>query len=87
MMYMDKRKREKEVGLRDILQELKKQTFINRRQSYINLALSVYIVLFTVAILFYEVSNSIVVAVVSGLIIVVVILALIWRNLKKNKLN
>ncbi len=84
---MGKRKGEKEVGLSDILQELKKQTFINRRQSYINLALSVYIVLFTVAILFYEVSNSIVVAVVSGVIIVVVILALIWRNLEKNKLN
>ncbi len=87
MMHMGKRKGEKEVGLHDILQELKKQTFINRRQSYINLALSVYIVLFTVAILFYEVSNSIVVAVVSGVIIVVVILALIWRNLGKNKLN
>jgi hypothetical protein len=87
MMHMGKRKGEKEVGLSDILQELKKQTFINRRQSYINLALSVYIVLFTVAILFYEVSNSIVVAVVSGVIIVVVILALIWRNLEKNKLN
>ncbi len=86
-MYMDKRKREKEVELRDILQELKKQTYINRRQAYIDLALSVYIVFFTIAILFYEVFKSIVVTVVSGLIIVVVILALMWRSLKKNKLN
>ena len=86
MMYMDKIDKEKEVGLSDILQELKKQTFINKRQAYIDIVLSSYLILFTIDILLYEIFKNFLASVVSGVIIVVVIFALILFSLKKTKL-
>ena len=78
-MYMDKRKREKEVGLRDILQELKKQTFVNS-------ILSIYVVIFTIAIFAYGADNkNYLAAIFSGLVSGVVIKLYIDRELKKIK--
>ena len=65
---MDKRKREKEVGLRDILQELKKQTLINKKQIIINTIFSAYIVFFTIAIFVYDVSKDYILALGLGII-------------------
>ena len=67
---MNKRKREKEVGLRDILQELKKQT-------YLNYVLSSLVILFTVAILFYEMSKQYFVSIIVGASISILIFILL----------
>ena len=80
MMHMGKRKGEKEVGLHDILQELKKQT-------YINFVLSIYIVAFTVAIFVYEWTKVYWEATISALIAAALIMWYINHKLKKYKLN
>ena len=67
-MHMGKRKREKEVELRDILQELKKQALINKKQIFINTIFSAYIVFFTIAIFVYEVSKDYILALGLGII-------------------
>ena len=80
MIYTNKRKREKEVGLRDILQELKKQT-------YLNYMLSSIVILFTVAILFYEMSKKYFVSIVVGafisIFIFIVLQILLHRKAKQ----
>ncbi len=76
MIYMNKINGEKEVELRDILQELKKQT-------YINFVLSIYVIAFTVAIFVYEWTKVYWEATISGLIAVALILWYINRKLKK----
>ncbi len=80
MMHMGKRKGEKEVGLHDILQELKKQT-------YINFVLSIYVIAFTVAILVYEWTKVYWEATISALIAAALIMLYINHKLKKYKLN
>ncbi len=74
---MDKRKREKEVGLRDILQELKKQTLINKKQIIINTIFSAYIVFFTIAIFVYDVSKDYILALGLGILVFFIIMAFI----------
>ena len=81
---MAKRKREKEVGLRDILQELKKQTFINKKQIIINTIFSAYIVFFTIAIFVYDVSKNYILALVLGIIVFGIIMGFV---VLKNKLH
>ena len=76
MICMDKRKREKEVGLRDILQELKKQT-------YINFVLSINLAVFTIAIFVYEVYKIYWEAAVLGVISGATLAWYIRYNLKK----
>jgi hypothetical protein len=80
MMHMGKRKGEKEVGLHDILQELKKQT-------YINFVLSIYVIAFTVAILVYEWTKVYWETTISALIAAALIMLYINHKLKKYKLN
>ena len=79
-MHMGKRKGEKEVGLHDILQELKKQT-------YINFVLSIYVIAFTVAILVYEWTKVYWETTISALIAAALIMLYINHKLKKYKLN
>ena len=81
-MYMDKRKREKEVEPREILQELKKQTFIN-------FMLSSYVVIFTIALFAYEADGkNYLAALLSGLGSGIVIVLYISHKLKKkNKIK
>ena len=80
MMHMGERKGEKEVGLHDILQELKKQT-------YINFVLSIYVIAFTVAILVYEWTKVYWETTISALIAAALIMLYINHKLKKYKLN
>ena len=84
MTYTDKRKREKEVGLRDILRELKKQRHINKEQTIINMIFSAYIVFFTIAIFVYDVSKNYILALVLGIIVFGIIIGFV---VLKNKLH
>ncbi len=84
MMYMDKRKREKEVGLRDILQELKEQALVNKKQIIVNMIFSAYIVFFTIAIFVYDVSKNYILALVLGIIVFGIIIGFV---VLKNKLH
>ena len=84
-MYMDKRKREKEVGLRDILQELKEQALVNKKQIIVNMIFSAYIVFFfTIAIFVYDVSKNYILALVLGIIVFGIIIGFV---VLKNKLH
>ena len=80
MICVDKRKREKEVELRDILQELKKQTFIN-------FVLSAFVVFFTIDLFLYEVYKRYLIAAITGIILGAIILWYIRHKLKTNKIN
>jgi hypothetical protein len=82
---MDKRKREKEVGLRDILQELKEQALVNKKQIIVNMIFSAYIVFFfTIAIFVYDVSKNYILALVLGIIVFGIIIGFV---VLKNKLH